>query len=68
MENRVTPHSEKAPEISFTGGKWIRQPKQPHVTHKQSTKKELLPPQKLPSKLFSHVTNGFVSPHNPFDS
>jgi len=56
------------PETPFTGDKWIRQPKQPLVTHKQSRKTESLPPQRLPSKLFSHVTNGFVSPHSPVDS
>jgi hypothetical protein len=46
-----------APETPFTGGEWIRQPKQPLVTHKQSRKTKSLPTQKEPSKLFSHVPN-----------
>jgi len=36
------------------------------VTHKQSRKTASLPTQKQPSKLFSHVTNGFVSPDSPY--
>jgi hypothetical protein len=32
------------------------------VTHKHSRKTESLPYKKQPLKLFSHVTNGFVSP------
>jgi hypothetical protein len=67
-ENQVAAHSERAPETSFTGGERIWQPKQPLVTHKHSRKTVSLPPQKLPSKLFSHATNGFVSPHSPVDS
>jgi hypothetical protein len=54
-----------APETPFTGDEWIRQPQQPVVTHKQSRKTESLPTQKSPSKLFSHLMNGVVSPHSP---
>jgi hypothetical protein len=49
-------------DTPFTGDECISQPTQPLVTHKQSRKTESLPTQKEPSKLFSHVTNGFVSP------
>jgi hypothetical protein len=38
----------------------------PLVTPKQSRKTESLPTQKQPSKRFSHVTNGFISPYSPF--
>jgi hypothetical protein len=55
-----------APDSPFAGGEWIRQPKQPMVTHKQSRKTESLPTQKRPSKRFSYVRNGFVSPYSPF--
>jgi len=34
------------------------------VTHKQSRKTESMPTQKEPSKLFSHVPNGFVNPYS----
>jgi hypothetical protein len=63
--NRLVAHSDIAPETAFTGGEWIRQPQQSLVTHKQSGKTKSLPTQKEPSKLFSHVPNGFVSPHSP---
>jgi hypothetical protein len=51
-----------APETPFTGDKCIRQPTQPLLTHKQSRETESLPTPTKPSKLVSHVTNGFVSP------
>jgi hypothetical protein len=54
-----------APETSFTGDEWIRQPKQPLLTHKQSRKTKSLPSQKSSLKLLSQVKNGFASPHSP---
>jgi hypothetical protein len=52
-------------ETPFTGDECISQSTQPLLTYKQSRKTESLPTPKKPSKLFSHVTNGFVNPHSP---
>jgi len=57
-----------APETSFTGDECIRQPTQPLLTHEQSRETESLPTPTKPSKLFSEVTNEFVSPYSPVDS
>jgi hypothetical protein len=38
MKNWVAALLEISPEIAFTGDEWIRQPKQPLLTHKQSRK------------------------------
>jgi len=54
-----------APETAFTVDECIRQPTQHILTHKHSRKTESLPAAKKPSKLFSHVMNGFVIPHSP---
>jgi hypothetical protein len=34
MENLLAAQSDIAPETAFTGGEWIRQPKQLLMTHK----------------------------------
>jgi len=54
-----------SPRNCFHRWRMDSQPKQSLVTHKQSRKTESLPTQKHPSKLFSHVTNRFVSTHSP---